>query len=85
MLTKEIKINILLHVDVLPNLNPLTFSRWQQETIKRAVPREEVGEFRPIREKPGGAKLQSLAGKKQQKRLKMYFRIKRLGNLEDGL
>lgn len=52
MLTKEIKINILLHVDVLPNLNPLTFSRWQQETIKIAVPRE-VGEFRPIREKPG--------------------------------
>lgn len=84
MLTKEIKINILLHVDVLPNLNPLTFSRWQQETIKIAVPRE-VGEFRPIREKPGGAKLQSLAGKKQQKRLKMCFRIKRLGNLEDGL
>lgn len=73
------------HDDVVPNLKPVIFFfRWQQETIKIPRPRE-VGEFRPVREKPGGAKLQYLTGMKQQKWLEMYFKIKRLGNLEDGL
>ena len=73
-----------LHDDVVPNLKPVIFFRWQQETIKIPIPRD-IGEFRPVREKPGGAKLQYLTGIKQQKWLEMYFKIKRPGNLEDGL
>lgn len=74
----------VFHDDVVPNLKPVIFFRWQQKSIKIPIPRDGE-EFRPVREELGGAKLQYLTGIKQQKWLEMYFKIKRLGNLEDGL
>lgn len=45
MLTKEIKNNnntkkTVFHDDVVPNLKPVVFFRWQQKSIKIPIPRD---------------------------------------------